>query len=133
MAQLSKKFGKEASYRDAIWGIFNKLIVTNNKNFQELHALHHDMALFLDEEGRDFRSHLEESAKYELLYCKQLGIKKVRIDSLSDSCEACHKQTSKVFTVEEAFRIMPIPCNDCSNTLYSDNKGFCRCGYYYEL
>lgn len=131
--QLSKNFGKEASYRDAIWGLFNKLTVANSRDFQKLQALHHDMALFLDEEGRDFRSHLEEAAKYDLLYCRQHGIKKVRIDSFSDSCDACRKQTNKVYTVEEALRIMPVPCKECSSTFYSDHKGFCRCRYYYEI
>jgi hypothetical protein len=129
--QLSKKFGREAGYRDAIWGIFNKLVVANSRDFQKLHALYYDMALFLDEDGRNFRSSLEKAAQYELLQCKQIGVRKVQIDSFGDSCEACHEQANKVYTVEDAFRIMPIPCKGCSNTMQSEHKGFCRCRYSY--
>lgn len=128
--QLSKKFGHEAKDRDVIWSLFNRLITTK-RDLHILKMIHYEMALFLDEENRDFKPLLEQAAKMDLLYYKQLNVLKVEILSAGagNSCEACQKQHGKVYTIEEALRLMPIPYKDCTRTLNSERKGFCRCKY----
>ena len=128
--QLSTTFGQEAKDRDVVWSLFNRLIVTK-PDFQTLKTVYYDMALFLEEENRDFRTCLEQYHKMELLSYKQLGVVKVAILSAGagNSCEACYVQHGKVYTIEEALRLMPIPCKDCTHTLSGERKGFCRCLY----
>jgi len=131
---LSKKFGKEAKSTDVIWGLFNELIL-KTKDLHSLKMIYYEMALFLNQEGKDCFSVLQQSAKMELMEFKQEGfIKKVRILTAGeDSCEACRRLENKVFTIEEALEKMPIPCNECTHKLYDEKRGFCRCCYLAEI
>ncbi|MFA5056122.1 MAG: hypothetical protein WC562_08130 [Dehalococcoidia bacterium] len=128
--QLTKKFGHEAKDRDVIWSLFNRLI-TIKRDLHSLKTLNYEMAVFLDEENRDFRPLLEQAAKMDLLQYKKLNVVKVEILSagIGNSCEGCQKQHGKIYTIDEALRLMPIPCKDCTRTLNSERKGFCRCKY----
>jgi len=57
-------------------------------------------------------------------------IKKVQIFTQQEnSCEACRQLENKVFTIEEALEKMPIPCKECTQKLYDEKRGFCRCSY----
>jgi hypothetical protein len=47
----------------------------------------------------------------------------VQIISANDCCEECKLWNNKLITVEEAYRIMPIPNKNCK-----DKRG-CRCRY----
>ena len=132
--KLSKKFGQEASDRDVIWSIFNELL-TKIRDLHSLKMIYYEMALFLNEEGKDCFTVLQQSAKMELMKFKQEGfIKKVRIlIGGEDSCEACQRLKNKVFTLEEALENMPIPCKECTHKLYDEKRGFCRCCYVAEI
>ena len=131
---LSKKFGNEAKSTDVIWGLFNKLIL-KTKDLHSLKCIYYDMALFLNKEGKDCFSVLQQSAKMNLMKFKQAGVvEKVRILTVGeDSCEACRLLENKVFTIEEALEKMPIPCKECTHKLYDEKKGFCRCSYLAEF
>ena len=130
--KLSKKFGEEAKSADVIWGLFNELIL-KTKNLHSLQVIYYDMALFLNKEGKNCFSVLQKSAKMELMKYKQRGIKKVQILTSGSSCEACQRLEAKVFTIEEALEKMPIPCKECTNKLYDEKRGFCRCSYLAEI
>lgn len=133
--KLSKKFGQEARNRDVIWSIFNELLIKKNKDLNSLKMIYYEMALFLNEEGKDCFAVLQQSHKMELMKFKQDGfVKKVRILTAGkDSCEACRQLENKVFTIEEALEKMPIPCKECTHKLYDEKRGFCRCCYVAEI
>lgn len=133
--KLSKRFNKDASDGDVIWGLFQKL-ATGTTDLQKLKGLYYEKALFLNDEGRDCFSQLQQSAKIELHYLKKDGsADKVEICS-TGGCKACKKLDGKIFTIKEALDKMPIPCRECSYKFrIKDNFGFCRCEYvpvYYE-
>jgi len=131
--KLSKKFGQEANDRDVIWSIFNELL-TKIRDLHSLKMIYYEMALFLNEEGKDCFTILQQSAKMELMRLKEEGIKKVRILTASeDSCEACRRLENKIFTIEEALEKMPIPCKECTYKLYDEKRSFCRCCYVAEI
>lgn len=132
--KLSRKLGREANDRDVVWSIFNELI-TKTRDLQKLKTIYYEMALFLNEKGRDAFKLLQQSAKMGLMHLRQEGVvKKVSISTAREnSCEACQKLEGKVYTVERALKEMPIPCRDCTYELYSDKVGFCRCMYFMEL
>ena len=97
--------------------------------------IYYEMALFLNKEGKDCFSVLQQSAKMNLMKFKQAGVvEKVRILTVGeDSCKACRLLENKVFTIEEALEKMPIPCKECTHKLYDEKKGFCRCSYLAEF
>jgi len=129
---LSRKFGREASDRDAVWSLFNAVVavVARVSNFNGLKMLYFEMALFVGAEGKDPFHLLQQSQKMELMrYKGTLGFTGVEIFACEDSCEACRKLDRKVFTIEEALEKMPIPCRECTNPILSDDWGWCRCFY----
>lgn len=127
--KLSQKFNKDASDGDAIWGLFQNL-TTKITSLQELKGLYYEKALFLNDEGRDCFSQLQQSAKVELQYLKKDGLAdKVQILS-AGGCETCKKLDGKVLTIQDALEKMPIPCKECSYKLRAkDNFSFCRCEF----
>lgn len=126
--RLSKRFGREASNRDVIWSICNKL-VTRTKDLHDLKMIYYAMALFLNEEGKDCLAALQQASKMELTRYKQEGVKEVRILTANDSCEGCQRLRDEVFTTDEVLEKMPIPNRDCTHKLYDKKRGFCRCCY----
>jgi hypothetical protein len=83
---LSTKFGQDASDQDILWGLFNKSVLQNSNDFSTVKQIYYDMALFLNEIGKDPFNCLKNSAKFGLFSLKQSGIvKKVRILVATDS------------------------------------------------
>lgn len=128
--ELSEKFRKEAKSTDVIWSLFNKLIL-KTKDLCLLKAIYYNMALFLNEGGKDCFAILQQSAKMELMRFKQEDfIEKVKILTTGkDSCKACQRLENKIFTIKEAIEKMPIPCKECTHKIYNNKKSFCRCCY----
>ncbi|MCG7849472.1 MAG: hypothetical protein MIO93_09885 [ANME-2 cluster archaeon] len=134
--KLSTQFGCIASNHDVIHTLFNKLILENS-DFHTLKMIYFEHALFLYEEGGDcFKNlqlvkNLQLARKMELLRYKQsgIGIEKVKIRSHEESCSFCQALNGKIYSIEEALKIMPIPCKDCTFILYRDKRNFCRCTY----
>jgi len=87
-------------------------------------------ALTADKEGCPFRDHLIESARDTLLLYKRFAPDiKVTISTAGrrHACSACKTQSGKVFSIDEALRLMPLPCSTCSFSLFSTHPGYCRC------
>ena len=132
--QLSKKFGQEPGNQDVLWSLFNQLIVKNRNDLQTLKRIYHEMALFLNDLGKDFFSVLQLSAKMELMIYKQAGIKKVQIITCgTGSCEQCRRMQDKIFTTEEALSSMPIPVETCTKIMADGQRGFCICSYVAKI
>lgn len=126
---------KKAPYRindaDLVWSLLNKAAheSARNQDFHRLKRANYSMALFLDEEGRDFRHVLAEAAKSELWYYRQQGVKAVRILTAGESsCEVCREHDGKVYSIAEALQQMPIPVPGCTHRM-TGPAGFCRCTY----
>ena len=127
--KLSKQFGCVANNRDIIHTLFNKLILKNS-DFHTLQMIYYEHALFLNEEGEDCFKILQLANKMDLLRYKQREeVEKVTIISGNDSCSSCQRLNGKIYSIEEALKLMPIPCKDCSFILNDDKRGFCRCTY----
>lgn len=130
---LSKKFGTEAKATDVIWSLFQELIL-KTEDLHSLKMIYYQMALFKNKRGKDCFTELQLSTEMALMKFKQNGFKKVRIRTSGEgSCEACHRLANKVFTIEEAFEEMPIPCKECTHKLYDEKRGFCMCYYVAEF
>ena len=108
--ELSKKFAKESSYSDIIWGLFNDAIILNSDDYHILSMIYYQMAIFLEEEGKDPFPLLQDHIKMQLLGYQKKGAKKVKIMSIDDriTCDDCKKLDGKIMTVEEALKRMPI-------------------------
>ena len=93
--------------------------------------IYYNHALFLNEEGKDCFKILQQANKMNLLRYKQseIDIEKVEIISGEDPCSFCQQLNGKIYSIEEALKLMPIPCKDCSFILNDDKRGFCRCTY----
>ena len=122
--ELSKKFKKEAPDNDVVWSLFNKLILKNVSDYSNLSGIYYQMAIFLNEEGKDSSEMKGLSAKMKLLYYQQNGVTKVKwIASYSDrTCKKCESLNGKVFLMDEALEKIPLLVKDCRNL----DDG-CRC------
>lgn len=127
---LSKKCGEIAKSTDVIWSLFNRRLLPK-ASLEDSSSLYYSMALFLNQLGKDFFSLLQQSRKMELMrYKRYRWCKKVKIASNEEGCETCRRLKGRTLTIKEALKKMPIPCKECTNTLYDKSKGFCWC--YYE-
>lgn len=121
--EISKRFKKEVSDNDVIWGLFNKLISKYLNDFSKLSFIYYDMGMFLRDEGKNSYKMLCQSTKMQLLDLKQKGVKKVRwIASYGDrTCKKCAKLNNKVYSIDKVLKDMPLPLKDCKN------EDGCRC------
>ena len=129
--QLSTKLKREVADLEVVYSLFEKLVHETN-DYSDLKSINYEMALLLEEEGRNFKPYLEKAAECELLKYKESGVvKKVQILSagIGNSCEECQKQDKNIYTIEEALKIIPIPCINCTLTISGKREGFCRCIY----
>jgi len=127
-AEISAKWKREASDSDVLWGLFNEL-TTRTSDTHQLKMIYYLMALFLDEEHRDFSVPLRESNRLNVLSLKRPGLKYVQVCAAPDSCDACKALEGKMILIEEALQSNPLPCIDCTRLMKHPDKGFCRCTY----
>jgi len=129
----SKKAGFEISIGDVIWGLYNERVAKNIENYQEVHMLYYQMALFLNIEGKDFSNALHESKKWELMDFKRNGlIKNIKISTVS-GCESCSQLSKRTFLLDDAIKLMPLPNKNCTYILDGGRPGFCRCYYIVDI
>lgn len=57
--------------------------------------------------------------------------KKVKVSCVSACCEQCSDLNNKIFKIEDALRLNPLPCSWCKNE-YNEKlkRGWCRCLYF---
>jgi hypothetical protein len=110
------------------------LLTPITKETQDLHKRKMALSLlavYAEEEGRPFHDYLAEAARCELLRYKQQRVKKVEIITADpgNACAECAAHTGKTFNIDDALRLMPLPCPTCTRTIAGTRPGFCRCGY----
>lgn len=125
--QLSKQFGHDPEGTDVIWRIFNESLKSTRSLGGQASILY-QMALFLNQEGREFGHLLEQRAKRQLMDLKARGTNKVEILD-GGGCDACRALRGKKFTIKKALDKMPIPNKKCTHILYDPERPFCRCEY----
>ena len=86
------------------------------------------------------RSHLEagrEARRHELLdyqtTAERIGIPAAVSILSTGACAACAALDGRRFSVEEALRLMPLPCTGCTTALRTGARNFCRCGYLFDF
>lgn len=120
--ELAKKFQHSPPPLDIIWGLFNLAIVKNCNDPSILSLINYQMAMFLDDEGKNPFECLYESKKMQLIHFKEMGARKVKVLCIKDrsTCVYCEGVDGKIFPINTALELMPIPPKNCS---------FCRCRY----
>ena len=101
-------------------------------DWQSLSQAYHGQARILFAEGRNHHKVLRESHKCQLLGMKEIGIKKVEIQTADDErvCRTCRKLHGKVYSISTALKRMPIPCQTCEDRRdVNSHGGYCRCVY----
>jgi hypothetical protein len=78
------------------------------------------------EDTNHYYFNMQKAKAYELFNYIITGVQKVEILSARDeqTCPKCQVLNGKIFSVQEAFKEMPIPAFNCDNDL-----GYCRCVY----
>jgi hypothetical protein len=89
------------------------------------------LAVYAEEEGIPFHNYLAEATRCELLRYKQQRVRKVEIITAGpgNACAECAVHAGKTFDIDDALRLMPLPCPTCTRTIAGTRPGFCRCGY----
>lgn len=99
------------------------------KDLHELKMMHFHKALELFRKDLDFFGELFESKKYELLAFRKFRYNgKVKILS-GRGCDNCADLNGRIFTIDEAIKLMPIPNSNCNHETNASGKGWCRCSY----
>src|SRR5688500_5123288 len=87
-------------------------------------------ALKANRDGQPFRDHLIEHARDTRLRFKSIDPAiKVTISPAGSgtACTVCEARAGKVFSIDEALHLMPLPCPTCDFFLFSSHAGYCRC------
>jgi len=125
--KLSKNFKKEAPCNDVIWSLLNNILAKYiNSDLGKCQMIYFEMALLLDEEGKDPYGMLYQSTKMRLLMLKHPNTKKVKILS-PKGCEECAKLDGKIYPIDKALKEMPIPVKNCKHHNNNEGHGWCRC------
>lgn len=106
-------------------------VAASTKDLHERKMAFYELALLAEEGGQPFREFLVEAARSALLRYKKQGVTKVEILTAGpgNSCPECEAQAQEVIYIEEALRLMLLPCPSCTRTLAGTRPGFCRCSY----
>lgn len=91
-----------------------------------------NLALFLAELGQDYFPALRRFHQAPLsMYLQHPEIVTgVTVAADPNSCcDACRVHAGQQYSVQDAIRLMPIPCPDCSSRVFASTDGFCRCRY----
>jgi hypothetical protein len=125
--QLTAKLGRKPYATEVAWHMARSEV--NQR--EECGGIYYLMALFLNQLGEDYVPALRKHHEATLLGYKQESdvIKGVAVLAALNSCAACMEMNNKQFSVDEALRLMPIPCPNCTHPVYNLNHGFCRCTY----
>ena len=133
VAEELKRSSPGMSESDIIWKLYNKKIARAIKKGESgyLPGIYYEMALFLNSSGKDCSHILREFHRATLLNYKDAGVKKVQILSCAkgNSCDHCLELDKKVFAIEEALQLMPLPNKNCSKNFFGTGLPFCRCTF----
>lgn len=103
---------------------------------QDLHTLKMAFLILADcaaKDGKPFRHFTVEAHRCELHHYKLDGdvVKKVEIitSTWDNVCVECKSNGGKIFDIDEALKLMPLPCLKCTCVGLGGQTGFCGCYY----
>ena len=131
--ELTKRWGFEPKEGDLLWGTAQRLLMDAMKkgDWGSMFSIYFGQALYIHNSGKNSQKYQQIIYDLELQNKKDGLINKVQISSVKgQSCSACNKLDGKVFTVEEALKMHPLPNKKCSFKFNSNAPtGWCRCAY----
>lgn len=111
---LKGKFGRNPELNDIEWMILNEKVLVV-KDYQELKIIYDRMAYIIFEEGKNPYELLKHARLSELYYLKTLDVNCVQISCYKDKCNFYKEMNNKVYNIEEAIKLMPIPKKECTS------------------
>ncbi len=124
---------------DAEWKALNSQVIEGSRagDWHRVKTAHFRQALMLFQKGRDHQRLAAESRKSELRYYQafpsyqSLGVTQITLlTAEQESCEECGSLHGKVFEIEQALDVMPIPVRTCRTWAEkNEHGGWCRCSY----
>lgn len=127
--ELREEFGAEINSVDVFWSLLSQTML-NTKDSVVSKRIHRRLAMFLGDLKQDFFYILQRAIKMQLLELRNDGFtKQVRIIAGPESCPACRQLDGKIYTIEEALTLMPLPSKECTSKLDKSINGFCHCNY----
>ena len=130
---LLKKFGREPSLGDSLWGLSNALIIEaiEKRDYDFLSHIYWCQSYFLYIENKNYIPTMELFFEIKLKQYQSSGFESVEIITCGEqSCTSCQKLEGKVINITDALATKPLPCKDCTFDLESVNEiGWCRCAY----
>lgn len=128
--ELSAKFGMQASLRDTMWSLLNKLALELGRSgaTNELSVAYYIMAKHLYDEGKDGIKMIREANRARLASFN--GAIGVELQAFQASgCEACVQLNSKVMKLSDALKDVPFPPENCECASSKKGAGYCACSY----
>jgi len=115
---------------DAVISLLARVVEETNDLHKRKMALGH-LAVYAEQDGQPFHEYLVEANRCELHRYKQQGVKKVEIltAGTGNACTECGSNAQKIFEIDDALRLMPLPHPRCTHTIAGTRPGFCRCSY----
>jgi ssDNA-binding Zn-finger/Zn-ribbon topoisomerase 1 len=131
--QVRHQLSVSVSEGDARWALFTLALnqLMKEGDFDTLAIVYFRQAHQLDQEGRDFQDLLAASRRMRLLAIQKSGTCSRVSIAWGGGCQACEDLNGTEFSLEDAIRLQPLPCKECSHTLKlkSSRPGWCRCDY----
>lgn len=131
-AQLTTKFGAQASVDDTLWGLYNDLIAKFAKSgeFMQLSVIYGSMAMFLAKRGRDGRRMQIEANKMTLRDYAKSGVVDCEVTCDIQPCVECEGLEGKKFTInQELIANPPLPPEGCTCKSRKGKYTTCNCTY----
>lgn len=128
--KLSEKFGREASWLDVTWSVYQVLAEKFAKkgDFEKLSYVYPRQAQFLSEEGEDFQNSLRESFRYRLMHMASLGAHSVWIQA--QGCAVCEELKGITYDIKSIELDLPLPPKGCVCQMDKNLKtGYCICDF----
>ena len=131
-AQLSAKFGTQASADDTIWGIYNGLIssLARTNDFSQMSIIYSQMAVFLVRRGKDGQRSMTEANKMTMRDYAKMGVIDFEIINDPKACGACKALSGKKFKMTQELTENPLlPPKDCTCESWKGKPPLCACSY----
>jgi hypothetical protein len=117
---------------EAIFRILNRFTLLE-KDLQKLKMAFLILVKLSIDTGKPFIPFKLAIRRCELLHYKHCGgvVKKVKIITLNqiNICLECQNNNGKIYDIDDALRLMPLPCRKCTCVGYGGKIGFCECSY----
>jgi hypothetical protein len=132
--ELFEKYHQVPSIKDIVHKIVNNLTLeyTESNNLFAIHSLSYGYAIFQNNIGHDYFDSLWIAQRTKLQNYKvtNSSLKYVQIFCIGkNSCQSCNSQNSKILSIDEALKSMPLPNKNCTKSLNNGKPGFCECMY----